>query len=683
MNTNKMLEEVWPQMEDGIRKLKNILEGVPGETQFDSDTYMRLYTTVYNMCIQQGPHDKAIHDRYIKTYQTYLCSRVLPVIQEKHDVFMLRELMNSLKESGLACFRDIVYESVKVQVKDVTISLINREREGEEIDRTLVKHVLEFFDLNKKKMLLGYYFNDFEKSFLTDTADYYTRKASSWIQEDSCPDYMIKAEECLKREKDSVNNFLHSSTEENTCCLTMLNNFLRRNTGCHVLLRDDKITDLDRMYRLFANIKNGLDPITAAFKLHVTSEGTSILKQVDDAMETSKKEDKASAGLQEQALVRRVIELNDKYYAYVTNCFKKDNLFYKALQEAFEVFCNKSVGGSSVAELLSTFSESILRKGGSSEKLSDDAIEETLDKIVTLLAYIDDKDLFAEFCRKKLARRLLFDKNSADDDHERSFLSKLKHQCGGQFTSKMEGMVTDLALARDLQTGYDEYVNNTNYGHPGTEFNVTVLTTGYWPTYKTLDLNLPTVMLQCVQAFKEFYQTKTTHRKLTYLFSLGSCSDLIVSTHQACLLMLFNDSDKLSYSKIRAELNLTDDDVVRLLHSLSCAKQSLKNDSFSWNVEFTDKMRRIKIPLPPVEEKKKVIEDVDKDRRFSIDASIVRIMKARKVLQYNELVTACVEQLSRMFKPDFKVIKRRIEDLISREFLERDKDNTNTFKYLA
>lgn len=43
--------------------------------------------------------------------------------------------------------------------------------------------------------------------------------------------------------------------------------------------------------------------------------------------------------------------------------------------------------------------------------------------------------------RKKLARRLLFDK-SANDDHERCILTKLKQQCGGQFTSKMEGMVS-------------------------------------------------------------------------------------------------------------------------------------------------------------------------------------------------------------------------------------------------
>lgn len=73
---------------------------------------------------------------------------------------------------------------------------------------------------------------------------------------------------------------------------------------------------------------------------------------------------------------------------------------------------------------------------GGSEKLSDEAIEDTLEKVVKLLAYISDKDLFAEFYRKKLARRLLFDKSSSDD-HERAILARLKQQCGAQFTSKV------------------------------------------------------------------------------------------------------------------------------------------------------------------------------------------------------------------------------------------------------
>ena len=47
------------------------------------------------------------------------------------------------------------------------------------------------------------YENDFEAAMLKDTAAYYSRKASNWILEDSCPDLLLKAEECLKREKDT------------------------------------------------------------------------------------------------------------------------------------------------------------------------------------------------------------------------------------------------------------------------------------------------------------------------------------------------------------------------------------------------------------------------------------------------------------------------------------------------
>ncbi|KAI4378917.1 hypothetical protein MLD38_016334 [Melastoma candidum] len=106
-------------------------------------------------------------------------------------------------------------------------------------------------------------------------------------------------------------------------------------------------------------------------------------------------------------------------------------------------------------------------------------------------------------------------------------------------------------------------------------------------------------------------------------------------------------------------------------------------DYFEFNSNFTDKMRKIKIPLPPVDEKKKVIEDVDKDRRYTIDSSIVLIMKSRKVLGHQQLVVECVEQLGCMFKPDFKAIKKRIEDLITQDYLERDKDNPNLFRHLA
>ncbi|KAJ8573854.1 hypothetical protein K7X08_010365 [Anisodus acutangulus] len=734
------LEQGWDFMQRGVTKLKSILEGQP-EPQFSSEDYMLLYTTIYNMCTQTPPHDysQQLYDKYRESFKEYITATVLPSLREKHDEFMLRELVKrwsnhkvmvrwlsrffhyldryfiarrslpGLNEVGLTCFRDLVYQELNGKVRDAVISLIDQEREGQQIDRALLKNVLDIFvEIGMGSM--DYYENDFEAAMLEDTAAYYSRKASNWILEDSCPDYMLKVEECLKREKDRVSHYLHSSSE--TKLLEKVQHELlsvyatqlleKEHSGCHVLLRDDKVEDLSRMYRLFSKIPRGLDPVANRFKQHVTAEGTALVKQAEDAASNKKAEKRDVVGLQEQVFVRKVIEIHDKYLAYVNNCFQNHTLFHKALKEAFELFCNKGVAGSSSAELLATFCDNILKKGGS-EKLSDEAIEETLEKVVKLLAYISDKDLFAEFYRKKLARRLLFDK-SANDEHERSILTKLKQQCGGQFTSKMEGMVTDLTLARENQASFEEYLSNNPAANPGIDLTVTVLTTGFWPSYKSFDLNLPAEMVRCVECFKEFYQTKTKHRKLTWIYSLGTCNingkfepktiELVVTTYQASALLLFNASDRLSYQEIMTQLNLSDDDVVRLLHSLSCAKYKILNkepstktisptDVFEFNSKFTDKMRRIKIPLPPVDEKKKVIEDVDKDRRYAIDASIVRIMKSRKVLGYQQLVMECVEQLGRMFKPDVKAIKKRIEDLITRDYLERDKDNPNLFKYLA
>ena len=39
---------------------------------------------------------------------------------------------------------------------------------------------------------MDHYENDFEADMLKDTSAYYSRKASNWILEDSCPDYMLK-----------------------------------------------------------------------------------------------------------------------------------------------------------------------------------------------------------------------------------------------------------------------------------------------------------------------------------------------------------------------------------------------------------------------------------------------------------------------------------------------------------
>ena len=81
------------------------------------------------------------------------------------------------------------------------------------------------------------------------------------------------------------------------------------------------------------------------------------------------------------------------------------------------------------------------------------------------------------------------------------------------------------------------------------------------------------------------------------------------------------------------------------------------------------------------EEQKATEERVFQDRQYQIDAAIVRIMKMRKTLSHTILLTELYNQLKFPVKPPD--LKKRIESLIDRDYMERDKDNPNQYNYVA
>ena len=52
-----------------------------------------------------------------------------------------------------------------------------------------------------------------------------------------------------------------------------------------------------------------------------------------------------------------------------------------------------------------------------------------------------------------------------------------------------------MTLAQENQTNFEEYLRNSTNVKPGIDLTVTVLTTGFWPSYKSFDLSLPPEMV--------------------------------------------------------------------------------------------------------------------------------------------------------------------------------------------
>jgi cullin-4 len=64
-----------------------------------------------------------------------------------------------------------------------------------------------------------------------------------------------------------------------------------------------------------------------------------------------------------------------------------------------------------------------------------------------------------------------------------------------------------------------------------------------------------------------------------------------------------------------------------------------------------------------------------------VDAVIVRTMKARKTMSHGALTGELMAQLRFPARPSD--LKKRIESLIEREYLARDKDDPTIYVYLA
>lgn len=69
------------------------------------------------------------------------------------------------------------------------------------------------------------------------------------------------------------------------------------------------------------------------------------------------------------------------------------------------------------------------------------------------------------------------------------------------------------------------------------------------------------------------------------------------------------------------------------------------------------------------------------DRQYQIDAAIVRIMKSRKSISHNALITEIYGQLR--FPVKSIDLKKRIESLIERDYMCRDKTDQQIYNYIS
>lgn len=601
--------------------------------------------------------------------------------------------VKSLWDMGLRIFCEnlLSQKAVRAQLFAGILLLVEKERQGENVQRPLLKRLLRMLSA------LELYATLFEPEFLSATKHFYRAEADRLLQSMVVSEYLAHVSLRLGQEVDRVTQYLDTSTRRPLVKAVELELIKRHaqfllttQSGFGSLMQGAKTADLALMYSLFARV-SALPHLNKAFAAYIHDTGKATVMDPE----------------KDKQMVESLLAMKKSVDLVLAQCFCDNPDFVKSMRLAFEQFIN--LRPNAPAEMLAKFVDRLLRPGGA--KRTDEEQDALMDQVLFLFRYVHSKDIFQAFYKKDLAKRLLLNK-SASQDSEATMLSKIKGECGPVFTGKLEAMFKDMTLSESLQSDYSEHVARHGAAAAGgedVEISVRVLTTSSWPKYEPDELVvLPDKIKAKLAHFRDFYLGKHKSRRLTWQTSLSTCllkahypkgaKNLSVSAYQATVLLLFNEAESLTTLQIKQLTGIEDGELRRTLQSLACippvlpllkepmkTKKIADEDVFRVNQSFKHKLFRIQINSiqlkETAQERKDTSSRVYADRQYMIDAGVVRIMKARKSIPHVELVRELMEQLKTPVTG--AEIKARIASLIEREYMARDPDKSSVYNYMA
>ncbi|CEP12648.1 hypothetical protein [Parasitella parasitica] len=568
---------------------------------------------------------------------------------------------------------DIVWQKVLSSILD----MIKKERIGEIVD--------ELFLQNNIRMLmdLSLYHSSFEQQFLRQTQQFYSQEGDRLMETINVFDYLEHVATRVHQESIlRVKNYFDKSTKgrlqsivERELLTKRVDNILGKCFDYFQSVDQFQDGDYDKfslLYRLLQKVDK-LEICAKYFTTYVKSKGSSILR--------------GRASVYDK--INMISAFDSQNDEVVDHSFEGDEQFVDGLKDGTDHFINARENNTT--KLLAKYTDQVLRNS-----VIDDNL---LEKAMFLFRHLQGKDEFEMLYKRDLAKRLLL--NVTHKHAEKMMLSKMKIECGAGYTGKMEGMVKDIEKSGDLMKEFREY----NMGvQPPLNINVNLLTYGFWPSYIPANVNLPAAFHQAQELYNAFYQTKFEKRVLTWQNSLSVCDieanyplgnkKITLTLLQTIVLLLFNATTRQSHSFTDILINsqLDELELRRTLVSLSCREYKLlrkyppgddikPTDEFSFNHEFyTDKeqLSMTTATLSEVIEKNSRLDTTvlfAKDQQ--IDAVIVRIMKSKTTASHGFLLNECTGIVR--FPVTAQEIKKRIEVLIDKEYLERGPDDSYTY----
>ncbi|QRV75134.1 cullin family [Ceratobasidium sp. AG-Ba] len=666
-------------------------------------------------------------------------SKISDLVKYMDRVYTDSARVPKIMDRGLELFLSEIIRStqapIRTQLVSTILRLIRMERDGATINRSAMKQCVDVLltlrdstvKITSESTVYKMYL---EPEILKESETYYSSRGKEMLEGHDLAEYIRLVEVYINAEQDRTHSYLsyHTSTPLQDILVSyLLTPYTSRllsgsdahtassiidakpHTALDLLIDAERTDDLARILRIFLlpAEEEGIKVLRRQMKDGIINRGKAINEECDEggaapAPNTEGKKAAEPAGGKSTAVqiavkwMTNVLALKDLYDRLLKHAWGGEVSLQTAINEAFETFINQNKRAS---EFISLFIDDHLKKGMKGK--TEEEVDTLIDRTISVFRFISDKDVFERYYKAHLAKRLL----------------QSRIECGFAFTQKLEGMFHDIRLSADLTDSFRAFVQRVaddDEAATPIDMHTSVLTSTFWPITHTTNLSnciMPPVIAKAMANFERFYYARHTGRRLAWQPGYGSADikvafktrkhELNVSTLAMVVLLAFNDTDigeELEYQEIQKATGIPDQELQRHLQSLACAKYKIlrkhpatrnvsRSDTFSFNYDFTAPLQRIKIQTvaskaETTEERRETEEKVEEERKLQTEACIVRVMKDRKHMSHNDLISEVTKQLSNRFHPIPAAIKKRIEALIEKEYLERGEDK-KSYNYLA
>lgn len=747
------LEATWSFIEPGLA----FILGAQGDQGVTSAMYMNCYTAVYNYCtnklatlsvtkgetysltgeeiyrrlrrylqdfvVEMAPHEgEAFLPFYVRRWRRYTvgASYLNNVFDYMNRYWVQKERSDGRRDVydvntlALIMWRDYMFTRNAKRVVDELLDLVARQRDNDIVDTSVISTAVKSMvyigidpnDLKKSNMSV--YTKHFEERYLVETKEYFARDLAAFLAQHLVVDYMEKSERRLSEEVSRLNQYLEERTRRSL--LETLHNVLIK-TYCQqmygefvTLLETGQTAQVERMYRLLAKVPSTLQPLADSFELYIKGKA---LKALEELRSEHSEEEKKKGGIAPKAYIHALIAVYNEYNEIALSAFKKDPLYIKALDGACRHFVNTNCIATPNPKLLSKTPELLARYAdGFLKALSKEAdvANMTVDNLVLVLRYTENKDVFENHYRRLLAKRLI-NGNTKSDELEESVLQRLQEGNLMEFTSKISKMFQDMKSLEDLKGAVRTLLPTSS------DFSPLILAQSMWPFTHSDDytLTIHPSLSPALKVVEDEYMRRHTGRQLKWLWNHGKCEVkanlsrkgkppfiFTVTNVQLMILLAFNANNTKSFERLHKEVGVARH--VFEAHLLPLTRFKLleqsppEADAFAKNgTKFTlvseYKSKKLKVNFVTTirnelrQEEDETSREIEELRKNYLTASIVRIMKARRTVKHNVLLNEVMLQAQLRFKAKLIDMKRAIEYLLEKEYIRRVENDL--YEYLA